>query len=96
MPAGGKRPGSGRPKGSRNVKTQEQAKAIKESGLTPLDYMLSVMRDEGNELGVRLDAANKAAPYVHSKLATIDHKSSDGTMAGPSLIVIKGVDANDD
>jgi hypothetical protein len=96
MPAGGKRPGSGRPKGSRNVKTQEQAKAIKESGLTPLDYMLSVMRNDANELGVRLDAANKAAPYVHSKLATVDHKSSDGTMAGPSLIVIKGVDANDD
>jgi hypothetical protein len=95
MPVGGKRSGAGRPKGSRNVKTQEQAKAIKESGLTPLDYMLSVMRNEGNELGVRLDAANKAAPYVHAKLATVDHKSSDGSMTPPIRIVVQGIDTSD-
>lgn len=89
MPAGGKRPGSGRPKGARNVKTIEQEKAVRESGLTPLDYMLSVMRNEDNELGVRLDAANKAAPYVHAKLASVDHVSSDGTMTLPSRIVIE-------
>lgn len=34
--------------------------------------MLSVMRDPANESDVRLDAAKAAAPYVHSKLASIE------------------------
>jgi len=42
----------------------------------PLDYMLSVMRDEQADTATRLDAAVKAAPYVHPKLATIDHAHS--------------------
>lgn len=81
MPQGGKRTGAGRPKGARNTKTITQSRAVKESGLTPLDYMLSVLRDETQEQSVRLDAANKAAPYVHAKLASVDHKSTDGTMS---------------
>jgi hypothetical protein len=81
MPVGGKRPGAGRPKGARNVKTKQQSEAVKASGLTPLDYMLSVLRDDTQDLSVRLDAANKAAPYVHAKLASVDHKSSDGSMS---------------
>jgi hypothetical protein len=90
MPSGGKRAGAGRPKGARSAKTLAQTKAVEESGITPLEYMLSVMRDESNEQAVRLDAANKAAPYVHAKLATVDHKSSDGSMSQkPDTIVIK-------
>ena len=88
MAQGGRRKGAGRPKGARNKKTEEQASAIADSGLTPLDYMLSVLRDERNEPSVRLDAANKAAPYVHSKLATVDHKSSDGSMTPDTPVVV--------
>lgn len=88
MAQGGKRKGAGRPKGARNRKTVEQTEAIADSGLTPLDYMLSVLRDEGNEPSVRLDAANKAAPYVHAKLASVDHKSSDGSMTPETPIVV--------
>ncbi|KPF74555.1 hypothetical protein IP68_12370 [Blastomonas sp. AAP25] len=99
MPQGGRRTGAGRPKGARSAKTLAQTKAVEASGLTPLDFMLSVMRDEKNEQAVRLDAANKAAPYVHAKLATVDHKSSDGSMATkPDTIVIKaaaGADGGD-
>lgn len=96
MPQGGKRKGAGRPKGSRNIKTVQQAEAIKESGLTPLDYMLSVLRDETQEQSVRLDAANKAAPYVHAKLASVDHKSTDGTMTPPSEIHLIAADGEGD
>jgi hypothetical protein len=96
MPAGGKRPGSGRPKGARSAKTVEQVKAAKESGLLPLDYLLSVMRDEGNEQSIRVDAANKAAPYIHAKLATVDHKSSDGTMSPPTRVIVEGIDGSPD
>jgi hypothetical protein len=42
--------------------------AIEQSGLTPLQYMIGVIRDERNDPRVRLEAAHHAAPYVHSKL----------------------------
>lgn len=84
---GGKRPGAGRKKGSPNKATIERQKAVEESGLTPLDYMLHIMRDESMSPDMRLDAANKAAPYVHPKLATVDHKSSDGSMSPKPTMV---------
>lgn len=42
------------------------------SGLSPLDYMLGVMRDEEQDKAVRLDAAKSSAPYVHAKLTSVD------------------------
>jgi hypothetical protein len=72
MAVGGKRPGAGRPKGAKNVKTLEQVKKVAESGLSPLEYMLSVMRDETEDRSIRLDAAHKVAPYVHAKLQPVD------------------------
>lgn len=69
---GGKRPGAGRKKGVPNKATQAEREAIKESGLTPLQYMLSVMRDEGQDEARRLHAANMAAPYVHAKLSSVE------------------------
>jgi hypothetical protein len=74
MGRGGKRPGAGRPSGLRNKKTMEQVAAVQESGITPLDYMLSVMRAPSGtvEDAVRLDAAKAAAPYVHPRLSTVD------------------------
>lgn len=75
---GGKRPGSGRKPGSKNTRTAELARKAAEAGLTPLEYLLSLMRDEERETNVRLDAAKAAAPYVHPKLANIEHTGKDG------------------
>lgn len=72
MPAGGARLGAGRPRGRRSSKTVEQLAAISGSGLTPLAYLLKIMRDKEQEQSVRLDAAKAAAPYVHPKLANLD------------------------
>lgn len=69
---GGARPGAGRKRGTPNRKTAETVKAVEQSGLTPLEYMLSVMRDVANEPRDRLSAAEKAAPYVHAKLSSIE------------------------
>lgn len=69
---GGARVGAGRPKGSVNKKTAEVQKAVVESGITPLEYMLSIMRDPEAEGHQRLDAAKSAAPYVHAKLTSIE------------------------
>lgn len=80
MARGGKRPGAGRKAGAPNKATAERQRAVEESGLTPLDYMLGIMRDEAKPDDMRFEAAKAAAPYVHPKLANVDHKSSDGSM----------------
>lgn len=66
----GKKTG-GRTKGVPNKASAAKAKAVADSGLTPLDYLLDVMRN-GSDLAVRLDAAKAAAPYVHPKLSSIE------------------------
>lgn len=40
--------------------------------MTPLDYLLEVMRDISEETAKRIDAAKAAAPYVHAKLQPVD------------------------
>jgi hypothetical protein len=60
-------------------------KQPRKSLLTPLDFLLSIMRDEDATRSERVDAANKAAPYLHSKHATVDHRSSDGSMRPTSI-----------
>jgi hypothetical protein len=95
MARGGNRPGAGRKPGAPNKATAERQKAVKESGLTPIDYLLSVMRDEAVPRDERVEAAKAAAPYVHPKLATVDHKSSDGTMSPkPDRIIIEAASDN--
>lgn len=68
MSRGGKREGAGRPVGAENKVSAEQRAEIAASGLTPLAYMLAVMRDEAADEAKRLDAAKAAAPYVHPRL----------------------------
>lgn len=82
MTRGGKRPGSGRPKGAVNLMTAEAREKAAEGGITPLDYMLTVLRDEAQSQETRLDAAKAAAPYVHAKLANVDATIS-GKDGGP-------------
>ena len=72
---GGRRPGAGRPVGTVNKRTREMAEKIQAEGITPLEYMLKLLRDDGLPQDIRLDAANKAAPYVHARLAAIDVKA---------------------
>lgn len=75
--AAGRKTG-GRQKGVPNKATAAKAAKIEASGLTPLDYLLSILRDAGAEQGVRIDAAKAAAPYVHPRLATVDLGNKDG------------------
>ena len=69
---GGKREGAGRPVGSTNRKTKEIQAAIEASGLTPLDFLISTIRNDALPYDTRLDAAKSAAPFVHARLATIN------------------------
>jgi hypothetical protein len=74
MPRGGARPGAGRKPGSATKRTREIADRAADAGLTPLDYMLGLLRDESLPPDMRFEAAKAAAPYVHPKLATTEHK----------------------
>lgn len=78
MALGGKRPGAGRPKGSPNKSSAQREADVAASGLTPLDYMLSVMRNDAAPHAVRLDAGKAAAPYVHPRLNSIEHAGEGG------------------
>ncbi len=42
--------------------------------LTPLDYLLSIVRDESQDRPARVDAAKAAAPYCHARLSSLDHR----------------------
>lgn len=90
---GGKRQGAGRKKGIPNKRTQALQAAVEASGVTPLDFMLGIMRGEAPEgaqaaeqiafASLRFEAAKAAAPYVHPKLANIEHKGDGG---GPVIV----------
>lgn len=69
---GGKREGSGRPVGSATKRTREIADKAAEEGITPLEYMLQIMRNETEDPRTRLNAAVSAAPYVHAKLSSVE------------------------
>ena len=74
MRHGGKRHGAGRPKGSKSRATAAREAAIAASGLSPLDYMIQVLRDESAPKEDRMWAAHHAAPYVHPRLQAVEHK----------------------
>lgn len=65
---------NGKPKGVRAKATVAREADIKASGLTPIDFMLSTLRDETQEFAVRADMAKAAAPYVHPKLAQVQYE----------------------
>lgn len=86
MAHGGKRVGAGRPAGAVTRKSRQMAEKAMEEGLLPLEYMLQVLRNEGADTKDRMWAAEKAAPYVHARLASVEHTGKDG---GPIEIAAK-------
>jgi hypothetical protein len=58
----------GRQKGA--VEKIKREAILAAQGITPLDYMMGIVRNEKEDKTVRLDAAKAAAPYVHARLQT--------------------------
>lgn len=71
---GGARANAGRKKGSLTAKTQEIVAKAAAEGITPLEYMLSLLRDEAQSPEIRFDAAKSAAPYIHPRLSSVEAK----------------------
>lgn len=42
----------------------------------PLDYMLDILRNVEASPADRMDAAKAAAPYLHAKLASVEHSGA--------------------
>lgn len=79
MPAGAK-PGErrgGRAKGVKNHASIAREAAVKASGTTPLEFLLSEMRNTKRSVGIRRACARDAAPYVHPKLAAVEVSGGD-------------------
>lgn len=79
---GGARQGAGRPAGTLNRRSVEILAAVAD-GMSPIEYMLGIMRDESADADNRAWAAEKAAPYFHPKpapmprLVTLDLPKTD-------------------
>ena len=76
MARGGYRPGAGRPIGAktRQVKCKDRIppdiiRAAKKSDMSPLDYMLAVMRNDEVESARRDRMAVAAAPFCHPRIS---------------------------
>lgn len=87
--AAGKKTG-GRKKGTPNKVTIAKAKEVADSGLTPLEYMLDVMRNPQVDPVRRDDMAKAAAPFAHHRLASIEHSGKGG---GAILVKLDDADS---
>ena len=85
---GGARNGAGRKKGGASKLDQAARKKALEQGISPLDYLLSVMRCEAEETARRVDAAKAAAPYVHARLVAAELSGPGGVPLSPPVIQI--------
>ena len=68
----GKKTGGGSRKGKPNKATLDREREIAATGLTPLDYMLTMLRNFDASAEDRKWAAQSAAPYVHPRLSQVD------------------------
>ena len=72
---GGKREGAGRPLGSKSKTLWKSMEDMaSKSQHSPLDYLLSVLNNPASSPDRKMYAAEKAAPYVHPKLANTTSK----------------------
>ena len=75
---GGARPGAGRKPGGKNAATMDAERAaagvwIAMSDMTPLDYMLGIVRGKRKFNANKFKAAQAALPYCHPRLSAIEH-----------------------
>lgn len=79
----------GRQKGTPNKVTLERESIIAASGLTPLEWMLSVLRDIEQPIDRRDDMAKAAAPYVHPRLSSVEANITGELTLRSKLLAMK-------
>ena len=77
MAHGGKRAGAGRTKGIKAGTKKERLDAELGKGqTTPLKYMLNLLNNPQVSVEKKMWAAKEAAPFVHSKLSSVNQTVS--------------------
>jgi len=66
----------GRVAGSKNKITAAREAELATSGLMPLTFMSSILRDEAESADRRQWAAENAAPFCHPRLTAVDVKAN--------------------
>jgi hypothetical protein len=94
MSRGGFRPGAGRPKGAKAGQSKNRdgfsadvVRAASKADMSPLDYMLTVMRNPDADQSRRDRMAIAAAPFCHprvadNKLGKKDSQAEEAKSAG--------------
>jgi hypothetical protein len=81
---GGRRAGSGRKPGAVTVRNRAVADtSIADGGLSPLEFLLSIVRNPNEPAQRRLDAAKSAASFCHARLA-LEPVHSNSEPASPA------------
>jgi hypothetical protein len=90
MAHGGSRSGAGRKPGAATKLNQSAREQALASGVSPLDYMLTLLRNEDLSQSDRFEAAKAAAPYVHARLASVEAKHDVSDALADLLKVVDG------
>lgn len=94
---GGRIAGAGRKPGALTKKTRAIATSLGAEGITPLEVLVSGMRiawgkslasehTDREAFAAAIQCAEKAAPFMHAKLATVQH---EGKVDGNLTVVIR-------
>lgn len=89
---GGRRPGA---KNKKTLVVEQQIKALLPDGTDPITFFTQVLRDKTAPYEVRERAAEKLAPYVHPKLASIEARTG-GKTHEQRLAELQGMVEDDD
>lgn len=96
MARGGKREGAGRKRGQVSEQTKQRKEVIAKAtaeGITPLDFMLRILRDENKGEAERYRAAVDAAPYMHPRLAATKVEGGDEPVKIETVVTWAGLSA---
>lgn len=79
-PSGGRKDGQKRLNRSTLLTVEQRRELAQRAGITPLQFLMSVMLDDNEEMSLRLEAAKTAAPYFHRKQPVDVHASHSGSV----------------
>jgi hypothetical protein len=68
----------GRKPGTKDKLVAAREAAVLKSGLSPLDYLVGVYRDESEPTATRVDAARTVCQYVYPRLQSVDVNGREG------------------
>src|SRR4029453_4893668 len=88
---GGRRAGSGRKKGQTIKRTQAIVEGALAEGISPLQYMLQVLRSSDADMHRRDEMARASAAFVHPKLNAVASLDASANSYGPLEIKIFSV-----